>query len=212
MPTTDLLINGLILADDWAYGTMTTDAYSGGSVRNDAGFTDSLRVSHDDLPGIATKVDSVKGYWRTNGGGGVAKAHDYKIYLASVGTGTSTTVYSVTTDVNNLQGPSSALARPGGGIWTPTDVNETEAIFTADKPAGTGAVQIYFEKLTVEWYPEDDGFEYLLQGLVGAALGLAEMAAVAKALMARTRTLILPGEYDTAWHEIRNSRRTAYSF
>lgn len=65
--------------------------------------------------------------------------------------------------------------------------------------------------LDVEWYPIS-GFKGMLLGLLGplVAVGLAEMPAIARDLARRTRTRILPREYEAAWRELREDRRRVY--
>lgn len=50
------------------------------------------------------------------------------------------------------------------------------------------------------------GFACLVGSLVGAALGLAEMAQLARVVYRNTRSLITPGEYEAAWRDIRGHR------
>lgn len=59
----------------------------------------------------------------------------------------------------------------------------------------------------ITWTPASGGFACLVGSLAGAALGLAEMAGLARALHRRTGTLITPDEYLAAWRDIRGHRR-----
>lgn len=52
----------------------------------------------------------------------------------------------------------------------------------------------------------DGGFACLVGSLVGGALGLAEMAKLARYLYRKTGSIITPAEYEAAWRDIRSHR------
>lgn len=69
-----------------------------------------------------------------------------------------------------------------------------------------------YVSFSVNWLIPSGGFVDLAGSLVGAALGLHEMAALARACLRVSGHLITPDEYVHAWREITSAKRTAYAF
>lgn len=69
-----------------------------------------------------------------------------------------------------------------------------------------------YASFTVVWHLPSGGFGFLVSGLVGAALGLHELPALAREFWKRTGHLITPDEYRRVWREVREAKRRAYSF
>lgn len=98
----------------------------------------------------------------------------------------------------------------GGGAWTSARINAVECGVYG---RGDFSAAPDFEKDYCSWVKADvtheifaGGFACLVGSLAGAALGLAEMAGLARALRRKTRSLIEPKEYLTAWRDIREHR------
>jgi len=99
----------------------------------------------------------------------------------------------------------------GGGAWTFARVNALEVGF---KGYGTFSAAPDFEADFCSWLKVDvthemaggGGFACLVGSLVGGALGLAEMAKLARYLYRKTGSLITPAEYEAAWRDIRGHR------
>lgn len=125
--------------------------------------------------------------WRSNG-------TTYKVAHSAFSNSYVTRTDTKTTDPN------------GGGSWTLARVNALEAGFDG---YGSFAGELdYCSWIKVDATHEVDGggFACLVGSLVGAALGLAEMAHLARVVHARTRSLITPAEYVQAWRDIRGHR------
>ena len=122
--------------------------------------------------------------------------------------GASTTDGTTRTPGGSWISYSESLARPGGSAYS-----------AADFPGGGAGLQVValwvggsdefamtYMAIDVTWTPEVGGFVCMVGSLVGAALGLAEMAKLAHTLHQLTRTLITPDEYEAAWRDIRGHR------
>ena len=96
-----------------------------------------------------------------------------------------------------------ALARPGGGSWDVASVNATTAGFEGNW--GTAAPSFYKLRTQVDFVPVIGGFISMVGQWLGpvVAVGLGDMARIAAAVHARSRTLIKPEEYRQAWQELR---------
>lgn len=101
---------------------------------------------------------------------------------------------------------SGVAPRPGTGAWIPGDLTGIQAGATFPHGAVVSGYRMSYLYLDLDYVPPAGGFVCLVGSLAGAALGLAEMANLAKAVYARTRSLILPREYEIAWREIRAHR------
>lgn len=111
----------------------------------------------------------------------------------------------------------SGLAKPGGGAWLVNDVNSAELGVrdngTSDGGGGGGNVEASTLSWEVQWSAGGGGFMALIMALGPlVAVGLHELPALALAVQARTRSLILPGEYVTAWRELREWRHPRHVF
>jgi len=79
--------------------------------------------------------------------------------------------------------------------------------------AGAGSLDLAdmlawtYASFQVTWFLPSGGFAHLVASLVGAALGLHEMAALARACRRATGHLITPDEYAAAWRDIRHHPR-----
>lgn len=106
----------------------------------------------------------------------------------------------------------SNVPRPTGGTWTPADFPGGGAGIVMQFFANNAVSGVYVDYafLSVTYNPAGGGFAFLCGSLAGAALGLAEMAGLARAIHRKTRTLITPDEYREAWREIREYRHPRF--
>lgn len=107
---------------------------------------------------------------------------------------------------------SAGIARPGGGSWTPTDI--ANATLQAGARSGVSGLNTSLTSLwfALDYIPASGGYLAIVDGLIGAAIGLHEMARIAKVVFARTRTLITPEEYVAMWEELKfNPRRRIFA-
>lgn len=101
----------------------------------------------------------------------------------------------------------SAIARPGGGTWQPEDLPTVEEYVTSGVGGGGNGSQVSTLWMPLDFEYNQGGFACLVGAIAGAALGLAEMARLAREVHLRTRVLIKPDEYVAAWRDIRGHRR-----
>ncbi len=212
MPTVELVPDANTLSDDWSDGGFSNLANSSNTTvasnRTDLGFTDGLRYSFGNLAGNARIVDSVYSRWRRGSETGT-NAGNYFIYLSGSTTNVELAVTATGTTMTGYFGP---LARPGGGSWTVADVNSLQSASTADKPSTVGGKTffVYYYGLQVIYRVPSGGFAFLIGSLAGAALGLNEMAALARTVYRKTGTLIRPDEYSEAWRDVRDYRHPKF--
>lgn len=163
-----------------------------------------------DLPGGSVNVSQVETSFRnTRDGPSAAGPYDFKGGVRSNGTDSASNLnvsglgsYSTRSVVHSTD-PS------GGSAWSVDRVNSLEAL-------GQSLGLVPGEYLYLSWVKCDvthemvseGGFACLVGSLVGAALGLAEMAQLARAVYRNTRSLITPAEYEAAWRDIRGHRWT----
>lgn len=101
-----------------------------------------------------------------------------------------------------------AGARPGGGSYVPTDLVNNSNAFQVAVTAGDVTINnVSTMWMELDYAPVKGGFIAVFGSLVGAALGLHEMAKLAKYLFARDRTTLSPDEYLAAWEELRYDPR-----
>lgn len=107
----------------------------------------------------------------------------------------------------------SAIARPGGGSWTPSDILDSSLEVIIQSSGGISGTQ----RCTSLWMQVDynvpsGGFVFMLLELLGPVFGagllLHEVAAAAR--LARPRVLLSPDEVRRAWAELRRPRRTGF--
>lgn len=161
----------------------------------------------DPLPGYAGEISSVVHGMRAAGIGGVTNGQARPRIRLGGNTVDGTLRVAPTSGWTNY---SEALTRPGGGSFTVNDFPGGGAGCQVAAREGSGAdanFGITYIHLDVTWSPAGNGFVCLVGSLAGAALGLAEMAGLARALHRRTGTLITPDEYLAAWRDIRGHRR-----
>lgn len=103
-------------------------------------------------------------------------------------------------------GPVTA-ARPGGGSWAPVDLTTVEVGVQGCQSSGASQYNLTYVYLQVTGSPVSGGYIAMVAGLVGAAIGLSEMAGLAREVFKRTRVRILPEEYEAAWRELRYDPR-----
>lgn len=204
MTLTTLRPNGSVSNGSWGIGTNPTsinDASDASYLRETNG--DSEFVSNfDDLPSYAEIVSSITAYMRYSRSSVSDSATANQFVRLS-----SNTTYQGAQSGGAISTVSFSPARPGGGsVYSPADINTMTGGVKAASGIPTEEVYVYDLWWDVEWYPGGGGFACLVGSLAGAALGLAEMAALAQALHRRTRTLITPDEYAAAWRDIRGHR------
>lgn len=131
-------------------------------------------------------------YVRTVPGGNAAScATDSLVSPATSG-------YTLITGVSN---------RPGGGAaWIPSDLPSIQAGASFPHGATFSEYRLSHLYLDVDFLPPAGGFACLVGSVVGAALGLVEMANLARDVYRRTRIRIRPAEYQAAWLDIRGHR------
>jgi hypothetical protein len=221
MPSTVLLPTSQIAISDWSLtagvGGLAVDSTANYAMRNDSTFGNYLEIGMTNLPAVASGIETVTGTWRrgfdiTPSGGNFMNASVFRESVGSAGSRTKTTIEQTAATGSNSY-TSGGLACPGGGTWTVAIVNEAAIYLDADKPsAAGGAVAFaYYTALNVTYRVQSGGFALFCSGLAGAALGLSEMAGLARALYRRAGTLILPDEYREAWRDIRFAPRRAYA-
>ncbi len=112
---------------------------------------------------------------------------------------------------------STGIAKPGGGTWLVADVNAAELGVrdngSGDSGSGGGNVEVSTLSWEVTYATGGGGFMALIMALGPlVAVGLQEFPALALAVQARTRSLILPNEYAAAWRELRGWRHARHVF
>lgn len=106
-----------------------------------------------------------------------------------------------------------ALGRPGGGAWTVSDVNATEAGVV--EGGGGGDVADTSMRLEVDYVPATGGFAFLVAQWLGPLSGVlvSEIRALRDTAwtLSRGRLWIKRSELATAWSELRDARWRRYA-
>lgn len=166
-----------------------------------------------DLPGGAVNVSQVEAFFRnTRDGPTAAGPYDFKGGVRSNGTDSNSNLVVSGLGTYTTRSVLFGTDPSGGGSWTVARVNSLEVL-------GESLGLVAGENLYLSWVKCDvthglaaGGFAFLVGSLLGAALGLQEMARLAKAAYARTGSLITPDEYRTAFEAIKYNRAPKFTF
>lgn len=160
-------------------------------------------AAFDALPSHIVSVNSIQigAVLKRISGGTVGAVGMYPGSVADFWTSIPTvaTAYTLYQDSNRAVNP--ATSNP----WSISEANAVQAQVNNDNSSGS-TVRCTMLFSDVDVLIHESGFACLVGGLVGAALGLAEMSGLARALYRRAGALITPEEYVSAWRDIRAHR------
>ena len=101
-------------------------------------------------------------------------------------------------------------ARPGGGSYTIADLPNLEAEVEVPVTTIVTTCDCTFLYLDIDGTLPQQGYSFLVSSLVGGALGLSEMARLARYVYRKSGSLIRPAEYLEAWRDIREHRHPRF--
>ena len=102
-------------------------------------------------------------------------------------------------------------ARPGGGAYTLADLTNLEAEVEVPVTTIVTTCDCTYLYLDIDGTMPSGGFAFLVASLVGSALGLSEMANLARHVYKQSGSLIRPAEYLEAWLDIRGHRHPSFN-
>lgn len=193
-----------VSSNDDATGYINGDYASIGAV-----VFQSFKIAYPGFVSLATNPVSVGARVKYPVWGGAGDGVRWNVYLSGARTrnGPSGVDIPVYADL----GPT-VTARPGGGSYTISDLPNLECEVEVPVTTTVTTCDCTFLYLDIDGTLGSGGFAFLVGSLVGAALGLSEMAGLARVLYRQTRTRIYPNEYLEAWRDIREHRNPVFSF
>lgn len=183
-----------------------------GASASDADFlkidgAEKISFTLTDLPGAAVDITQVETAFRnTRDGPTAAGPYDFKGGVRSNGTDSGSNLNVTGLGTYATRSVVHSTDPSGGGSWTVERVNALEALGQSLGLVPGEYLYLSYVKADVTHSLDGGGFACLVGSLVGAALGLAEMAQLARAVYRNTRSLITPAEYEAAWRDIRGHR------
>lgn len=173
--------------------------------------TDQLSVTLDDLPSQAARINSFKARIRADNPD--TDAHDVNVFARWNSTdGAEALAMSMLAGATWATGSYVDLARPGGGTWLTTEINDAEAAIANVTTISVDAVRVTYFNVRTDYELQTGGFAWLLNGLVGAAIGIEHLQKIVSYLATSSpRTMVHAREY---WKVLRDLRlsRPAYCF
>lgn len=183
-----------------------------GASASDADFlkidgAEKISFTLTDLPGAAVDITQVETSFRnTRDGATAAGPYDFKGGVRSNGTDSLSNLNVTGLGTYATRSVLHATDPSGGGSWTVARVNSLEALGESLGLVPGEYLYLSYVKADVTHSLDGGGFACLVGSMVGAALGLSEMARLASYLRLSTRYMITPDEYRAAWIDIRSHR------
>ena len=214
MASYTLLPDGITGAGGWtaSAGTIATAIADGSDLTYDfvADADNAFEVTFANLPSVGQiSITSVSSTYRVSMEAAWTGTIYQYVHLGASYTNSAPRVPSVEPTTT---GYTDAMTKPGGGTYSISDVNTmTGGCTSAGGNAGeTGRVtQLSW---TVAAVLGRGTFALWAASLVGAAVGLSEMAGLSRAIYARDRVLLDADECVTMYRELREAKNTVYCY